>query len=97
MLTVITVARELTQIKELLKGEAQIVKQIQTEDLISLCLEIDVPFELSQEEQVKFITRVLCKGGRYKEVPLVSKEKIIVVGDFLKAGQAIYLAKKSKA
>lgn len=92
MFAIITATKEAAHIKALLKDEAEVIQEMSIGAITSLCFEVDVPFEISSEEEVRHVVKVLCRK-RYREVPITSKEKVCTVGDFI-SGHAVYLARK---
>jgi hypothetical protein len=79
MIVMFIIESKLKEITEILKREeVKIVNVIHTDAFSSVCLEVDLPFELSSLEFAAYLTRVLIKQG-YRQIRHGSAEHSCVI------------------
>lgn len=95
MITIIAATKELANIKTHIEDAVNILQVIETGSITSLSIILDdVPFELSTEESIQSLKRIICKNGEYEETEIADKNKVIVIGAFGEDTDIVFLAKK---
>ncbi|RYE47311.1 MAG: hypothetical protein EOP48_21500 [Sphingobacteriales bacterium] len=85
---------QLKKITDILRREeVKIMNVIHTDAYSSVCVEVDLPFELSSLELVALLTRVLIKQG-YRQICHGSAEHSCVIFPPFSKSKLIYFTKK---